>query len=150
MSDVEIGPREHRHLAITANNSTWEMVEAERTPANDEEMLRRAYAAAYHWQRAEGYGPANEARAVWLLAKVQLLAGHPDASLRYADACMAQCRDHGLVDFDLAYAYESRARALAALGRLDEAAVDWAAAKAVPIADDDDRALVESDLAVGP
>jgi hypothetical protein len=150
MSDVEIGPHEHRRLAISANNSTWEMVEAERTPANDEEMLRRAYAAAYHWQRAEGAGPANEARAVWLLAKVQLLAGQPDASLRYADACMAQCRDHGLVDFDLAYAYESRARALAALGRLDEAANEWAAAKAVPIADDDDRALVESDLAVGP
>jgi hypothetical protein len=126
------------------------MVEAERTSANDEEMLRRAYASAYHWQRAEGYGPANEARGVWLLAKVQLLAGHPDTSLRYAEACMAQCRDHGLVDFDLAYAYESRARALAALGRLDEAATDWAAAKAVPIADDDDRALVESDLAVGP
>jgi tetratricopeptide (TPR) repeat protein len=126
------------------------MVEAERTSANDEEMLRRAYASAYHWQRAEGYGPANEARAVWLLAKVQLLAGHPDTSLRYAEACMAQCRDHGLDDFDLAYAYESRARALAALGRLDEAAADWAAAKAEPIADDDDRALVESDLAVGP
>jgi hypothetical protein len=87
---------------------------------------------------------------VWLLAKVQLLAGHPDTSLRYAEACMAQCRDHGLDDFDLAYAYEARARALAALGRLDEAAADWAAAKAVPIADDDDRALVESDLAVGP
>lgn len=150
MSEPEFTPAEHRRHAVHCNNSTWEMVEAERTPANDEEMLRRAYASAYHWQRAEGYGPANEARAVWLLAKVQLLAGHPDASLRYAEACMAQCRDHGLDDFDLAYAYEARARALAALGRLDEAAADWAAAKAVPIADDDDRALVESDLAVGP
>ncbi len=150
MSDIEIGPREHRHLAIGANNSTWEMAEAERTPANDEEMLRRAYAAAYHWQRAEGSGPANEARAVWLLAKVHLLAGLPDRSLHYADTCLAVCRDHGLVDFDLAYAYEARARALAAVGRLDEAAADWAAAKAVPIADDDDRTLVESDLAVGP
>src|SRR4029078_5225716 len=39
----------HRAQAIECNNSTWEMIEAERTPANDEEMLRRAYASAYHW-----------------------------------------------------------------------------------------------------
>lgn len=150
MSEPEFSPIEHRRHAVHCNNSTWEMIEAERTAANDEEMLRRAYAAAYHWQRAEGYGPPNEARALWLVAKVQLLAGFPDASLRYAESCLALCRQHGLVDFDLAYAYEVRARALAALGRHAEAAADWAAAKAVPIADDDDRALIESDLAVGP
>lgn len=150
MSEPESSPAEHRRLAIHCNNTTWEMIEAERSAANDEEMLRRAYAAAYHWQRAEGAGPANEGRALWLLAKVHRLAGLPERSLHYADACLALCRVRGLVDFDLAYAYEARARALAALGRLDEAAADWAAAKAVPIADDEDRALVESDLAVGP
>ena len=56
----------------------------------------------------------------------------------------------GLVDFDLAYAHEARARALACLGRLDEAAAQLAAARAVEIADADDRAIVEGDLAAGP
>ena len=37
----------------------------------------------------------------------------------------------GLDDFDLAYAHEARARALACLGRLDEAAVELKAAHAV-------------------
>ena len=141
---------EHRTQAIECNNSTWEMIEAERTPANDEEMLRRAYAAAYHWQRASGRGPENEARALWLLAKVHLLAGHPGMSLQYADRCAQQCTDNGLADFDLAYAYEARARALQSLGRSAEAEVVWAAAKAVPIADPDDRAAIEADLAAGP
>lgn len=135
---------------MLCNNSTWEMVESARTPANDEEMLRRAYAAAYHWQHAEGRGPANEARALWLLAKVHLVAGLAERALHYADACVTECARHGLADFDLAYALEARARALQVLGRTDEAASEWVAARAVPIADPDDRAAVEADLAEGP
>jgi uncharacterized protein YndB with AHSA1/START domain len=138
----------HRAQGIECNNSTWEMIEAERTPANDEEMLRRAYASAYHWQRAARSGPQNEARSLYMLAKAQLLAGHPDASLHYADACMRQCVQHSLVDFDLAYAHEARSRALQVLGRADEAATEWAAAKAVPIADPEDQAILDADLAV--
>lgn len=140
----------HRAQAIDCNNATWEMIDAERTPDNDEEMLRRAYAAAYHWQRAARRGPENEARALYLLSKVQLLAEAADTALRYADRCLAQCTEHGLVDFDLAYAREVRARALQALGRTDDAAAEWAAAKATPIADPEDLAIVEADLAVGP
>jgi uncharacterized protein YndB with AHSA1/START domain len=139
----------HRSQAIDCNNSTWDMIEAERSPANDEEMLRRAYAAAYHWQRAQRSGPENEARALYLLAKVQLLVGQPDISLDYADKCMAQCTQHSLVDFDLVYAHEARARALHALGRTGDAADEWAAARAVPVADPEDQAIVEADLAVG-
>jgi tetratricopeptide (TPR) repeat protein len=113
-------------------------------------MLRRAYAAAYHWERAAGRAPANEARAVWLLSKVHLLAGLPDRALHYGDRCLEQCTANGLVDFDLAYAHECRARALRALGRDRDAAAEWERAKAVPIADPDDRSVVEADLAVGP
>jgi tetratricopeptide (TPR) repeat protein len=147
---ADFTPADHRRLAVLCNNSTWEMVESARTPANDEEMLRRAYAAAFHWQHAEGRGPANEARALWLLAKVHLVAGLAERALHYADACVAECARHGLADFDLAYALEARARALQVLGRTDEAASEWAAAQAVPIADPDDRAAVEADLAEGP
>jgi uncharacterized protein YndB with AHSA1/START domain len=141
----------HRAQGIECNNSVWELIEqAERTPADDEEMLRRAYASAYHWQRAKGRGPANEARALWMLSKVHLLVGLPERALHYADDCVARCAEHGLVDFDLAYAYEARARALRAVGREEEAHTVWAAAKAIPIADPEDLAIVEADMAVGP
>ena len=43
-----------------------------------------------------------------------------------------------------------RRGALACVGRLDEAAVELAAAREVPIADDDDRSIVESDLRTEP
>jgi uncharacterized protein YndB with AHSA1/START domain len=139
----------HRAQAVECNNATWEMVEADRTPDNDEEMLRRAYASAYHWQRAARSGPENEARALYMLSKVHLLAGQPQPAMSYADRCMAQCQQHGLVDFDLAYAHEARARALQALDRFGEAADAWAAAKAVPIANSEDQAILDGDLAVG-
>jgi len=138
----------HRAQAIECNNSTWEMIEAERTPGNDEEMLRRAYASAYHWARAVRRSPANEARAVWLLAKVQLLVGQPELSLRYADQCLSICQENGLADFDLAYAHEARARALKALGDDIGAGQSWDLARAVPIANDEDRAILDADLAV--
>ena len=139
----------HRAQGIECNNSTWEMIEAERTPQNDEEMLRRAYASTYHWARAARRGPANDARGAWLLAKVQLLVDQPELSLRYADRCLSICQEHGLDDFDLAYAHEARARALKALGDDVAAAHSWDAAKSVPIADPEDQAIVDADLAVG-
>ena len=146
----DAGASWHRFQAVEANNSIWDLVgKDDRTPADDEEMIRRAYAAAYHWERAAGTGPANEARARYMLAKVHVLAGLPDRGLHYADACLEATLAAGLVDFDLAYAHEVRARALKALGRVEEAQAEWDAALAVPIADDEDRAIVESDMADG-
>ena len=138
----------HRTQGIECNNSTWEMIEADRTPENDEEMLRRAYASTYHWARAARRVPANDARGAWLLAKVQLLAGQPQLSLRYADRCLEVCKQYGLADFDLAYAYEARARALKAVGDDIAAGESWDLAKSVPIADAEDQAILDADLAV--
>jgi len=141
----------HRAQGIECNNSIWDLIGKEdRTPDDNEEMLRRAYASAYHWQRAQGTGPANEARARYMLAKVHLLAGRAARSLHYADACMAQCVQHGLADFDLAYAHEARARALRDLSREDEGLAAWEAAKAVPIADPEDQDILDGDFADAP
>jgi uncharacterized protein YndB with AHSA1/START domain len=141
----------HRAQAIAANNATWELLGAEtRTAAENEEMARRAYTAGYHWDRAAGRIPANSARGDWLLSRVWVVQGNGELALQAADRCRDTCVEHGLVDFDLAYAHEARARALACLGRHDEAAAALLLAKAVPVADNEDRELVESDLASEP
>ena len=138
----------HRRLAIEANNSIWELLgQANRTPADNEDLLRRAYAAAYHWSRAAGAAPENEARALYMLGKAQLAVGQGALALEYGDECLAQCHEFGLVDFDLAYAHELRARGLAAVGRADESTAEWELARAVPIADAEDRQLIETDFA---
>jgi uncharacterized protein YndB with AHSA1/START domain len=143
----------HRAQGIAANNGTWDWLgkpDGERTADDEEQMTLSAYAAAYHWARAARSGPANVARANWLISRVWAVRGNGPLALHHADIVLSTCREHELRDFDLAYAHESRARALAALGRLEEAAAERATAAAVPIVDDEDRAIVEADLAAEP
>ena len=138
----------HRSQAVEANNSVWELLERpDRTPEEDEELLRRAYAAAYHWNRTSGTAPANEVRASYLVGKAHLVTASPDLALRAAERMLGLCAAHDLQDFDLAYAHELHGRALAALGRSEEAAEAARAARAVTVADEEDREIVERDLA---
>ena len=141
----------HREQGIIANNSTWDLLaKVDRSAEEDEDMVRRAHAAAYHWARAARRVPANEARGSWLLSRVHAVLGRGDTALAHAQRCAAVCAAAGLADFDLAYAHEATARALACLGRLDEARVELVTARAVPVADPEDRAIVESDLTAEP
>ena len=140
----------HRRQGVAANNEVFALLEQPAAPERDEAALRHAYAAAYHWERAAGAGPANQARAAYMVSKVLLATGQAARALVSADQCRSWCVGHGLADFDLAYAHEARARALAALGRDAESAQAWREALAVPIADPEDRALVEQDFADSP
>jgi hypothetical protein len=138
----------HRAQGVEANNSIWELLSrSDRDEAGDEELLRRAYAAAYHWQRTSSAGPTNEARASYMITKALLATAQPQRALVSARHCLAVCGEHDLVDFDLAYAHEAHARVLLALGRYAEAKESWRLANAVDIGDPEDRAIVDSDFA---
>jgi hypothetical protein len=138
----------HRRQGVEANNTAWDLVDRpDRSDDDDEDLLRTAYAAAYHWQRATGATPANEARADYLLARALLATGQPVAALRSADRCLAACTGNGLADFDLAFAHEARFRALSALARPDEAAAEREAATSVVILNPEDREVVEREFA---
>ncbi len=148
-----ISPSEHRKLAIEANNSTWEFLDRqidELTDIEIEEMTRRAYAAAYHWSRAENATAVNEIRASWLIAKVWIHQSRGEISLPIAQRCVNLCEQNGISDFDLAYVYEIMARSLANLGNTQEARSWKERALSVTINDEEDRKLVVSDLAKQP
>jgi len=148
-------PVAHRTLAVAANNATWELL-ADRTspdqftPEEVDDVLARAYASTYHWARAAERTPANAARGAWLVSRVHAVLGNGDLALHHADRCQAIVADAQLDDFDLGYGHEARARALACLGRLDEARAERELAVAVPIADDEDREIYEGDLVAEP
>jgi uncharacterized protein YndB with AHSA1/START domain len=138
----------HRRQGVEANNAVHGLLEQAPGPERDEALLRHAYTAAYHWERATGRGPANDARAAYQVSRALSATDQPARGLVTADRCLAICVDNGLADFDLAYAHEARARALHGLGRDDEAAAAWAAARAVEVVDPEDREIVEADLAL--
>ncbi|MET0663872.1 MAG: hypothetical protein ABWZ42_12135 [Ilumatobacteraceae bacterium] len=148
-------PVVHRALAVAANNATWELL-ADRTspdqftPDEVDDVLARAYAATFHWARAADRTAANAARGAWLVSRVHAVLGNGELALHHADRCQAIVADAQLDDFDLGYGHEARARALASLGRLDEARAEHDLAVAVPIADDEDREIYEADLVAEP
>ncbi|UDY25063.1 hypothetical protein [Nocardioides sp. Kera G14] len=141
-------PEDHRWHAVEANNLAWSLIESF-TPGEDEEpMLRAAYAAAFHWSRAAGASPVNEARALLLLGRAHLTGGRADVGLYYGNRSFDLLAEIGRADFDLAYVHDLRARCLMGLGRAKDAAAEHELAYAVPVADDADRDILLADLAV--
>jgi hypothetical protein len=138
---------------MEANNSTWELLDGRQLTADEaDDLLGRAYAAAYHWRRAAGATPVNAARGSWLLSRCHATLGHGDLALHHAQRSSEHLTAAGerAADFDHAYAHEAAARALACLGRHAEARVELTAANAVAIADPEDRAIIEADLKSEP
>ena len=158
VDDAPVDPGEiegnwHRAQGVTANNSVWALLDGRaHTPDDADELLQRAYAAAYHWHRATGATEVNQARASWLVSRAHATLGHGEPALHHAAQSAAHLTRAGdaAADFDHAYVYEARARALACLGRLDEAREVYRRARCVPIADAQDRTIFESDLASPP
>jgi uncharacterized protein YndB with AHSA1/START domain len=148
---VDLSAEEHRDRGIEIYNATWELIgKPERTADEDEAMIRSAYASAYHWSHAARRTAENDARGEWLLARVHTIARRPEAAVHHAERCAAIVEANGIGDFDLAYAHEAKARAFALVGRFAEAHGELAAARAVPVADDDDRAILVGDLDAEP
>ena len=140
-----------RKLGAWCFNRTWELIEKEdRSAADDEEMLMTTFASRYHWSRVGT--PTNFARSEWQIARVYVVLGNPQEALSHARRCLEITEDAGLRDFDLAFAYEGMARALALSGQRAEATefADRAAAAGKDIAEADDRQLLMADLATLP
>ena len=105
-------------LAKGLFNATWELIDkADRTPADDELMILRAYASRHHW--GEVGEPVHWARGEWLLARVHALAGRAEGARIHGESCLRWCEEGGLGAFDTAFGHEAIARAAALAG--DEA-----------------------------
>ena len=145
MSDVD-----HRRLAGDLYNHTWTLIERpERTPDEDDEMLYSTFASAYHWLQAEGAGPEHRARSEWQISRVYAELGRGEEAVVHARRCLDHCREHGIGDWDLAFAWEALARASRVAG--DAITFDESVARAreagARIADDEDREHFERELA---
>ena len=109
----------HRKFAVDCFNGTWDLIEnQDRTQQDDARMIHMAHASRFHW--GEIGTPLNFARGDWQISRVYAILGQGLNALFYAESCIRLCIDHQIGDFDLAFAYESAARAYASLGNLDE------------------------------
>ena len=146
-----LSPELHRRLAVAAFNRTWELVDAtDRDRADDDEMLRTAFASRYHWEHIGG--DAERATGDWQIAHVASLMGLADTALRFARSSLDRAETAGFTGWRLASAREGMARAMAAAG--DRAGRDRYVALAREAlreeTDYEDRELIESQLATVP
>lgn len=150
---TELDGATHRALGVALFNYVWTLLEkADRTPAETDEMIHAAHASRFHWSRATGTEPVNLARGEWQCSRVYAVLGRGEPALWHARRCLAINEANGQGDWDIASAYEAMARAHAVAGERDEA-VAWKA-KAVAalegIAEQDDRQIIEGDIATLP
>jgi hypothetical protein len=141
----------HRKLAAELFNGTWTLLEnPERTPDDDARMIHMAHASAYHWLQVGT--PLNFGRSHWLCSRVYSVLGRPEPALYHAQLAHDICMEHGIGDFDLAYAFEALARAHAVAGNRGESDAwrDRAHAATADVAEAEDRELLLSDLAQIP
>jgi hypothetical protein len=94
---------------------------------------------------------ANRARSEWQCSRVYAVLGRAEPALHHARRCLELCESapDEMADFDLPFALEAMARAHAVAGDEDAARawLDRARAAGEKIMDEDDRVLLESDLA---
>jgi DNA-binding transcriptional MerR regulator len=142
---------DERRVAADLFNGVWRLLEKEdRGVEDDDRMLHMAHASRYHW--GEAGQPVNLSRGEWLCARVYCVLGRAEPALHHARRGLEICRAHGIGDWDLAYAYESLARAHAVAGDKEQARswTEQALAAAEDIAQDEDRELVLTDLEAIP
>ncbi|WP_456846741.1 MerR family transcriptional regulator [Cellulomonas sp. P5_C6] len=138
---------DERQIAVDLFNGVWRLMETEdRTAADDDRMVHMAHASRYHWGQVGT--PANLSRGEWQVSRVYCVLGRAEPALHHARRGLEICRENGIGDWDLAFAYESLARASAVAGDKDQARswTEQALAAAEDIAEAEDRELLLSDL----
>jgi hypothetical protein len=141
-------PDTQRALAVGLFNYVWTLLEKpDRSTHDDDVMVHAAHACRFFWN--EIGEPVNHARGEWQISRVYATLDRAEPALHHARRCLEICEEHGIGDFDLAYAYEALARAHAVAGEDAQSAryAELAREAGTRIAEDDDRELFESDLA---
>ena len=146
-----LDPTEERRVAVDLFNHVWRLLEIEgRTQAQDDDLVHAAHASRWHWGRVGG--PEQWAIGEWQCSRVYAVLGRGDQALFHAQRCLDLCDENGVESFVPASAHEALARAHAVRGDMEAARVErnLAYALAVELDDDDDRAVIEADLATLP
>jgi hypothetical protein len=142
-----ITPEQERQVAVDLFNYVWALLDVEeRSRTDDDRMLHAAHASRFHW--GEVGEPVNLVRGEWQVSRVYSVLRRPEPALFHARRCLELCEQHGIGDFDIAYAYEALARASLVSGQ--RGAVDqyleMARDAAGKISEKDDRELFLKDL----
>ena len=107
----------HKHFSAHCFNKAWELIEKpDRTPEEDEQMIRLSLASHWHWTQREDCNATNTSVAHWQTSRIYAMLGMPDSARRYGQLALDSCQGEGILPFCRGYAYEALARAESVAG----------------------------------
>ncbi len=138
----------HKYFSAHCFNAAWGLIEKKnRTPHDDEEMIRLCQASIWHWTQREDCTDKNLSIGYWQASRVYALLGRADDARRYGQATLNSGKE--AEPFFVAYAYEALARAESVAG--DTAKRDEYLAQAhtltEQVTDAESKKMLEADLA---
>jgi hypothetical protein len=139
----------HKYFSAHCFNQAWDLIDkSERTPEEDEEMIRLSLASQYHWTQREDYSSTSASIGFWQTSRIYAILGQIDNARRYAQLCLEISQEEGVPPFFLGYAYEALARAEAVGGNEQEMGTLLAKAKSTAdeIQEADDKKMLLDDL----
>lgn len=148
MSTAPLDAATHRRIAVDLFNFVWSLLDQpKRTTDEIDAMINAAHASCYHWSQCGE--PVNQARGHWQISRIYSVLNRSEPALYHAQRCLDICTQHGIGDFDLAFAYEALARGSAVAGNKADTGryIGLARQAAEQITEADDRKLLETDLA---
>jgi hypothetical protein len=140
----------HRYFSARCFNQAWDLIDKEdRTPQEDEEMLRLSFASHWHWSQRDDYWAEKASIGYWQVARIYALLGQADNARRYGRLSLEASQEEGVGPFFRGYACEALARAEALAGDLAKAEEYLSVARnaAAEVREAEDRDLLLADLA---
>lgn len=149
--DLPMETDDHRRAAAAAYNRCWELLERDqRNDDEDDELLTSAFASKYHWARAGGR--EELVTSDWMVSRAAGAVGEPALAVRFALCANDAAQEPRTSDWLVASTAEGLARAYAAAGDVERSMVWRTVAERLVerIADEDDRAIIASQVATLP
>jgi hypothetical protein len=113
----------HRFFAADCYNKAWDLLDkTERTPEEDEQMIRLTLASHWHWTQRPDYSAEKASIGYWQTSRVFAVLGQAENARRFGQLCLDASQGADVPPFCLAYAYEALARAEAVAGNHVQAA----------------------------
>jgi hypothetical protein len=103
----------HEKLASQTFNRCWDLLDGERSPDADRELITNAFASRYHWHQVGGAEPLSIAD--WMISRAYVAIGQPIIGLQYARHAESQIAEK-FPAWLKASIYEGVARASKACG----------------------------------
>lgn len=119
---VTLNATVHHYFAVHFNNKVWQLLSKPSiTIEEGYKLIDLAHASNLHWRYVAN--DINQQRGMYLIARVFLAVGNPEAAIIYAKKCceITLKNPEGIKDFDYAYAEEMMWKCELALGNIDKA-----------------------------